>query len=314
MKNKLKSKFSTGSKPTGADFAELIDETYREVDKKDLEKKADVITNDGFSDNNSIEFEDNKRLELKTDQKWIAREGHLSDLIRLQWTAERAKPALSWLDEKGDNKSAIVTHYEANDPTRIDHRHISIETTMSPTGDYPNQLFTRLAIPFDQDVSEIETSSANLTVGGGKFRVINENGVNSEIVLGRSFSKEDNQKEDGTPDYDKVFSPRWSIRADNSNESGGNNGKDFKIVRYSDNNEALDSPFVINRKTANVGLGVNNPTKKLDINGNSIRLRQTKTPNSSSSEGERGEICYDEDFIYVCVAENEWKRVALETW
>ena len=315
MKDNLKEKFSTGSKPTGADFAELINETYREVDKEDLESKADVTTNNGFTDNKSIEFEQDKRIHLKTDQKWIAGEGHLSDLIRLQWTAERAKPALSWLDENGDNKAAIVTHYEANDSTRIDHRHISIETTMSPTGDYPNQLFTRFAIPFNQDTAEIETSSSNFNVSNGVLRVVNEDGTSSELVLGRSFRKEDNQKEDGSPDYDKVFSPRWSIRSDNrATETGGNASSDFRIVRYNDNNVALDSPFVINRRTANVGIGVNEPTNKLDINGNSIRVRGSMTPNSSTSEGKKGEICYDENFIYICVDDNTWKRTALEEW
>src|SRR5690625_5095579 len=122
MTEKLKGMFSTGSKPTGADFAELIDETYREVDKEDLETKADVATNTGFSDGNSVEFDQNKRIDLRTDQKWIAHQGHLSDLIRLHWTAERAKPAISWLNENEDNKAAIIAHYEANDPTRIDHR------------------------------------------------------------------------------------------------------------------------------------------------------------------------------------------------
>src|SRR4051794_36253774 len=51
----------------------------------------------------------NQRLHLSTDKQWISSEGHLSDLIRLQWTKDRAKPAISWLDENGDNKTAIVS-------------------------------------------------------------------------------------------------------------------------------------------------------------------------------------------------------------
>ena len=37
-------------------------------------------------------------------------------------------------------------------------------------------------------------------------------------------------------------------------------------------------------------------------------------PATSSTIGETGEIRYDSDFIYVCVAPNTWKRSALLTW
>src|SRR5690625_2374967 len=186
---------------------------------------------------------------------------------------------------------------------------------MSPDGDYPDQLYTRFAIPFDQDTAEIETSSANFNVSNGTMRIMSENGTISEMVLGRSFRKEDNQKEDGSPDYDKVFSPRWSVRSDNrATETGGNESSDFRLVRYNDNNVALDTPFFINRRTANVGIGTDQPTAKLDVNGSSIRLRDSKTPNTSTSSGFKGEICYDDDFMYVCIADDTWKRSALETW
>ncbi|MCK9907092.1 hypothetical protein MXD63_44755, partial [Frankia sp. Cpl3] len=76
----------------------------------------------------------NQRFHLSTDQQWIYSQGHLSDLIRLQWTGPQAKPALVWADETGADKTAIVSHAKANDPQQHDHNHISIETTMSPTG------------------------------------------------------------------------------------------------------------------------------------------------------------------------------------
>lgn len=40
----------------------------------------------------------------------------------------------------------------------------------------------------------------------------------------------------------------------------------------------------------------------------------TKTPASSTAAGATGEMSYDEDYIYVCVAKNTWKRAALATW
>ncbi|MEC8306800.1 MAG: hypothetical protein VXZ72_02960 [Chlamydiota bacterium] len=45
-----------------------------------------------------------------------------------------------------------------------------------------------------------------------------------------------------------------------------------------------------------------------------ITIRDHNTPGSSSANGFRGEIRYDTNYIYVCVADNTWKRVALSSW
>lgn len=37
-------------------------------------------------------------------------------------------------------------------------------------------------------------------------------------------------------------------------------------------------------------------------------------PATASSNGTAGSITYDNDYFYVCVATNTWKRVALSTW
>ena len=53
---------------------------------------------------------------------------------------------------------------------------------------------------------------------------------------------------------------------------------------------------------------------KLDINYDTLRLRQTKTPASAAATGNAGDICYDTSYIYICTAVNTWKRAALTTW
>jgi hypothetical protein len=63
-----------------------------------------------------------------------------------------------------------------------------------------------------------------------------------------------------------------------------------------------------------VGIGTTNPTNKLDVNSDSIRVRTTKTPASATATGNAGEICWDANYVYVCVATNTWKRSALSTW
>lgn len=35
---------------------------------------------------------------------------------------------------------------------------------------------------------------------------------------------------------------------------------------------------------------------------------------SASSSGKAGQIAYDSNYVYICIADNTWKRAALETW
>jgi hypothetical protein len=63
-----------------------------------------------------------------------------------------------------------------------------------------------------------------------------------------------------------------------------------------------------------VGVGITTPTAKVDVNSDVLRLRTAKTPESSSAVGNQGAICWDASYMYVCVAENTWKRSALTTW
>ena len=49
--------------------------------------------------------------------------------------------------------------------------------------------------------------------------------------------------------------------------------------------------------------------------GGKYSLNQLNTaPSSATDTGRLGEIRYTADYIYVCVATNQWKRVALSTW
>lgn len=46
-----------------------------------------------------------------------------------------------------------------------------------------------------------------------------------------------------------------------------------------------------------------------------FRLKlENKTPSSSSDSGSVGEVCYDSSYLYVCVAQNSWKRISLGNW
>jgi hypothetical protein len=48
--------------------------------------------------------------------------------------------------------------------------------------------------------------------------------------------------------------------------------------------------------------------------GNRLSVRNSQTPASATASGIPGDICWDNNYIYVCVADNTWKRTYLSTW
>ena len=69
-----------------------------------------------------------------------------------------------------------------------------------------------------------------------------------------------------------------------------------------------------------VGIGTTTPIVALDVNGglriqsDSIAISDSKTPSSASDTGQAGQICWDTNYLYVCVSSNTWKRIALSSW
>ncbi len=85
------------------------------------------------------------------------------------------------------------------------------------------------------------------------------------------------------------------------------------------------SPYVsfrgivgFNGDDAKVGINVALPTNPLHVNNTAdvypLRLENPKTPSAASATGVIGEISWDTSYIYICVATNTWKRVAITTW
>jgi hypothetical protein len=66
--------------------------------------------------------------------------------------------------------------------------------------------------------------------------------------------------------------------------------------------------------TGNVGIGTTTPTQKLDVNDTGLRIDQSMTPATSSDPCNQGQIAWDTNYVYVCVATNTWKRAALSSW
>ena len=64
----------------------------------------------------------------------------------------------------------------------------------------------------------------------------------------------------------------------------------------------------------NVGIGTTDPICALDIASESICIRNSAAPSSASDLGAQGEIRWDANYLYICVAIDTWKRIPLETW
>lgn len=52
----------------------------------------------------------------------------------------------------------------------------------------------------------------------------------------------------------------------------------------------------------------------LTVNTDSLRVTTAKTPATAAATGTAGQIAWDTNYIYVCVATDTWKRVAISTW
>lgn len=52
----------------------------------------------------------------------------------------------------------------------------------------------------------------------------------------------------------------------------------------------------------------------LDISGDHINIATLKTPASATDSGTRGDICWNTDYMFVCVATDKWERAAISTW
>lgn len=81
----------------------------------------------------------------------------------------------------------------------------------------------------------------------------------------------------------------------------------------------LDGTMIFGRLTNNNATG-QTPTEsgRFTASGN-LQLQETiylrsKTPASATAAGVQGEFAWDANYLYICVATNTWKRVAVSTW
>ena len=92
---------------------------------------------------------------------------------------------------------------------------------------------------------------------------------------------------------------------------------------------AVPANTVLNRTTVNANTTLNGTTatvtanltstgvttvNQLTVANNQIQINTRPTVSANSDSGTQGQIRYDTDYIYVCVANNVWKRATLSSW
>jgi hypothetical protein len=103
---------------------------------------------------------------------------------------------------------------------------------------------------------------------------------------------------------------------------GYNSGTGNVILKSASSEMMIDSYGVLNvySVTDDINIDADGVVKLvsgddlIDMSANTIRLRSSRTPASSSATGNAGDICWNSNFIYVCVATNTWKKVGISTW
>jgi hypothetical protein len=77
----------------------------------------------------------------------------------------------------------------------------------------------------------------------------------------------------------------------------------------------LDDPNApLGRATLGLGAADSPTFTKVTASGNTINVATSKTPASASAAGTQGDVAWDADYLYVCVATNSWKRAAIAAW
>jgi hypothetical protein len=78
----------------------------------------------------------------------------------------------------------------------------------------------------------------------------------------------------------------------------------------------VTNPYTANADTLRITLTnfFANVTSNVVINGEKLVIPTTTPPANTDGAGQRGELRFNNTHIYVCIANNSWKRAALSTW
>lgn len=107
---------------------------------------------------------------------------------------------------------------------------------------------------------------------------------------------------------------RWNQANNEMSIGTANNGDNIRFVT----GDEESSMFLKNGY--GLGIGTLNPTQRLHVSGNTlidgdiIYPSPSVPPVSSNSNGIKGTITWDDNYVYICINTNTWKRSQLSSW
>jgi hypothetical protein len=106
----------------------------------------------------------------------------------------------------------------------------------------------------------------------------------------------------------------WATYAGGKGDFAENNAPDmdFQFATYLKPTAGVPTPRLSVASSGNVGVNTASPTDTLDVAG-TLRVRGTKTP-AATDPCHAGQIVWDADYVYVCVATDTWKRSQLAAY
>jgi hypothetical protein len=144
----------------------------------------------------------------------------------------------------------------------------------------------------------------------GYYTVINGNviGIQSNAVTGRPSLT-----------YLNSTAPSGQVALVSLLASSGSNSAQIILESDTQTISLIGTSSVTGTLNATGGIGINTSPNISDgvgihVAGKILRLGVSKTPASATDTGNPGEICRDTQFLYICTANNTWKRAALTTW
>lgn len=271
----------------------------------------------GLNDSDStgrINLESYQKAQQNNDGNTNTEQAHYGEVIRIDLKHQQAKGVIAIREdylgaEEGARTVAwLVAHGEANDSTPgnpVWHNHFSIEMP-----DENGALQTSLEFPFapfnqpngfGMPTADRYVRAVVALLAAADMYIEGSNATNKNLYFSSKKYKDSTGK-------------RWGIQTDNTTESGSNVGSDLRINSYDDVGAYVRTPFFIKRSNGFVGINTSSPSRALDINSDTMRLRTPNTPASATATGNAGDIRWDANYVYVCVATNTWKRAVLSSW
>lgn len=259
------------------------------------------------------------RIQLHSHQKAqknndSGQPAHYGEVIRADLHDSKAKAVFAfrenYIDPETNPRTVawLVAHGEANNSTSANpnwHNHFSIELP-----DSNGELQTSLEFPFapfgepnayGMPLSKAYVRAVVGLIAAADMFVEGDNASNKNLYFSSKKYKDETGK-------------RFGIQLDNTAESGSNTGSDTRFNVYNDDGSFRNTALFIKRSNSYVGVNTTSPTRPLDVNGNTIRIRTPNTPVSSTATGEPGCIRWDANYLYVCVATDTWRRVEHQSW